>query len=112
MPNAPAQSLNTSQQISVKCKIMQKDGVTEDVTSQLVPQTQDPGKCTAAVDPADNRTVIIKGAGSSAGSTFVVVTTSPLQTPAPLSIQVQVAAAPPNLSRVDFVSATDPVDYK
>jgi hypothetical protein len=74
-----------------------------DTTTPLVITSNQPTRVTGAVDPNDNRAVILTCTTNVGGAT-ITVQENP-STPDPLNIPVTVET-PPDLSGVDFVSAT------
>lgn len=105
MPNAPSQTMNAAHQlrivVSVRDRITGASGA--DSTTPLAVSSNN-SKVSAAVDPNDNRAVILTASPTNFGGATVTVQENP-STPNPLSIPVTVEA-PPDLSGVDFVSAT------
>lgn len=74
-----------------------------DTTTPLAVSSNN-AKVAAAVDPGDNRAVILTASPTDLGGATVTVQTNP-STPNPLQIPVTVSA-PPDQSSVNFVSAT------
>lgn len=106
MPNAPSQTMNAAHQrrivVAVRDRITGVAGA--DVTTPLVVSVNN-NKVAAAVDPNDNRAVILTASSVNFGGVTVTVQENP-STPSPLTIPVTVDA-PPDLSGVEFVSATE-----
>lgn len=98
--------MNVGQSINVDVLDLDSDGTTPDVTETLTLQTTNSAVCGATVDPTNNRRVKITGVG--AGTANVTVSAPGVPGAGLLTIPVVVAAAPVNLSRIDFVSASAP----
>lgn len=105
MLNAPSQTMSAAHQIRVVVAVRDRvSGVSgADTTTPLVVSSNQPTRVSAAVDPNDGRAVILTATQNVGGAT-ITVQENP-STPNPLSIPVTVEA-PPDLSGVDFVSAT------
>lgn len=79
-----------------------------DTTTPLVPVNNSPQFCTGAVDPNDNRAIILTTVG--VGQAIVFIDTNPALVAANrLQVLVNVTAPPLDTRRVDFLSADDPV---
>ncbi len=106
MANAPSQTMTAAHQrrvvVAVRDRITGVSGA--DTTTPLVISSNQPTRVTGAVDPNDNRAVILTCSATNVGGATITVQENP-STPDPLSIPVTVEL-PPDLSGVDFVSAT------
>lgn len=101
----PSQSINLNQKFTFHVAVFQQDGVTPDVTTPLQVASTAPNFATAAVDPGNNRAVVVTAANAVG---LANITVGVPGTPNPLQVPVTVTAVP-NLSRVEFVSADPPV---
>jgi hypothetical protein len=79
-----------------------------DTTTPLVPVNNNPSFATGAVDPNDNRAVILSAIA--AGQALVFIDTNPaLPTANRLQVVINITTPPPDNRRVDFLSADPPV---
>lgn len=101
----PGQTINLNQKFTLHVAAFAIDGVTPDVTSPLVVSTTAPSFAAAAVDPGNNRAVIVTAANAVGLANIMIGVAG---TPNPLQVPVTVTAVP-NLSRVEFVSADAPI---
>lgn len=105
MATALTQNLNSNQKIRLHVELKGFDGSTPDTTTPLV-LTQPPGGfATLSVDPANPRQVIVTGNAVGVGNGSISASSVPSGNGCTVPVSV---TAPPNLARVDFLSADPP----
>lgn len=102
---APTQTFWMNQKQTVHVAVFMPDGVTPDNSTPLTVSSSSTPVCGAAVDPNNNRAVVLT-ANSVAGSANITVSIP--GTSNPLTIPVT-TTPPPNMSRVEYVSSDPPV---
>lgn len=102
MPTAPPQTVPQGWIQPINVADFAEDGSTLDTTETLQCFTSASTIATATVDPANNRRVLI--AGHAPGVATITITAPGVPGGNSLVVQITVDP-PPNLSRVDFVSA-------
>ncbi len=106
MSNSPAQNLMFPNVLRVVVTVSDRfTGLPTDTTTVLTVSTNNAAFATAVVDPADPRAVLISAQPTNVeGGCTITIQETP-STPNPLNVPVFVTV-PPDLSAVNFVSAT------
>jgi len=104
---APNQTFNVGQTIKLHVKAIKIDGSTEDTTIPLMLTGGNPSFFSQTVDGTDPRQVNLVAIAP--GSAFMFIDQNPAcPSSGKLQVLVTVTAPPPDLRRVDFVSAEAP----